>query len=167
MKRVSFLLAAVCLMVSTACGQQRKSPAATADGSLVSVKYSSPQKNNREIYGKLVPYGKVWRTGADSSTYVTFKRAVKVGDKALPAGNYSFFTIPGEKEWTVIFNKAPRAWGSYSYDEGQDAARLTVPTKAEANVTEGLTFRVDKAGKGEHLIILWDKTSVHIPVEPA
>ena len=169
MKRILFLALGLLLSVSplSAQQQQRKSPAQSADGKLASVRYSSPQKRGREIYGTLVPYGKVWRTGADSTTYVTLKRAVKVGNTTLPAGSYSFFTIPGESEWTIIFNKAPRAWGSYSYDEKQDAARITVkPSQTEA-VTEGLTYSFKPAGNGEHMVITWDKTSVEVPLMPA
>src|SRR5687767_4572105 len=99
----------------------RPSPAATATGKIgaanVSVNYSSPSVKGRTIWGDLVPYGKVWRAGANEATVFQTDRDITIEGKKLPAGKYSFFTIPTENEWTLIFNKQPEQWGAYKYDD--------------------------------------------------
>lgn len=113
----------------------------TLDGVAVTLEYGRPKVNDREIFGGLVPYGKVWRTGADEATTITLGADAKIEGQALAAGTYSLFTIPGEKEWTIIFNKVSEQWGAYDHDSKQDALRITVePTKADH--TEELTFAI-------------------------
>ena len=92
----------------------------------VTITYSRPGVKGRKIWGGLVPYGTVWRTGANSATTIQFTEDVLVEGQPLAAGTYSLHTIPGEKEWTLILNKDANQWGSYSYDPAKDALRVKV-----------------------------------------
>ena len=92
----------------------------------VSISYSRPGVKGRKIWGGLVPYNKVWRTGANEATKITFSTDVKINGKKLKKGAYAFFAIPTEKEWTLIFNNVADQWGSFTYNEAKDAMRLKV-----------------------------------------
>ena len=95
----------------------------------VRVTYGAPSVKGRDIFGKLEPYGKVWRAGANEATTVSFSSDVKVNGADLAAGTYSYFLIPAEEgAWTVIFNKEPAQWGAYDYDKGKDALRVMAET---------------------------------------
>lgn len=131
----------------------------SVDGVDVTVEYGRPKVKEREIWGALVPYDKVWRTGADEATTVTFSQDVMVEGKALPAGTYALFTVPGEKEWTVIFNEQAEQWGAYDYDAGQNALEVTV-TPRPHDMTEELTFLVED---GE-VVMAWEKLAVPVKV---
>ncbi|SNR29447.1 DUF2911 domain-containing protein [Hymenobacter mucosus] len=129
---------------------KRPSPPATVTGgtgaTAFTIEYSRPSAKGRTVFGGLVPYGKVWRTGANEATTFEVKQAVKINGQALPAGKYALFTIPTEQEWTIVFNKTAAQWGSFKYDQAQDALRVTVkPTKASTPV-EQFTITSDKAG---------------------
>ena len=143
----------------------RPSPAATATGKIgaanVEVKYSSPAVKGRTIWGELVPYGQVWRAGANEATTFKTDKDLLVEGKKLPAGTYSFFTIPGEKEWTVIFNKTAEQWGAYKYDEKQDALRVMVkPMKAD-KMNERLAYAVTKDGVN----LMWENLVVPVKMK--
>ena len=169
--RIFSLLALLLAFVfSTAVmGQDQKpkaSPAATATGKIgdatVTVNYSSPSVKGRTIWGDLVPYGQVWRSGANEATTVTFDKPVMVEGKPLAAGTYSFYTIPAEDKWTVIFNKTAKQWGT-QYDEGQDALRVTVtPTKAKT-MNERLKYDVNSNG----LLLSWENMEVPVKIATA
>lgn len=131
----------------------------TIDGVDVSLEYGRPNVNGRDVWGGLVPYGQVWRTGANEATTITFSSDVTIEGEPLPTGTYSLFTIPGEDEWTVIFNKTAQQWGAYDYDEGEDALRVTV-TPREHEMTEAMDFQV---GDGE-VVLLWDELAVPFTV---
>lgn len=131
----------------------------TIDGVSVTLEYGRPKVKDREIFGGLVPFGKIWRTGADEATTITLGADAKIEGKALSAGTYSLFTIPGEKEWTVIFNKVAEQWGAYNYESKQDALRITVQPK-KADHTEELTFAV---GDG-HVALHWAGLAVPFTV---
>src|SRR5688572_29943922 len=88
-------------------------------GANATIVYSRPSARGRKIVGSLVPYGEVWRTGANEATTITFDKAVKVEGKDLAAGTYALFTIPGENEWTIIFNKESQQWGAYKYKDSE------------------------------------------------
>jgi hypothetical protein len=96
----------------------------------VTVEYGRPSVAGRKLYGALVPYGQVWRAGADEATTITFDKPVKIEGQALAAGRYALFLIPSEGDWTVVFNKTADQWGAYKYDSKQDALRVTVKPKA-------------------------------------
>ncbi|MBQ0736082.1 DUF2911 domain-containing protein [Aquimarina celericrescens] len=128
----------------------------------IKVVYSRPQKKGREIFGGLEKYDKVWRTGADEATEIKFFQDVKMGDKTIKAGTYSLFTIPGEKEWTIIINSDLDSWGAYSYDEAKDVARIKVPT-ASGEELEVFSIAFKKVDKGYHMVLGWDTTRVEVP----
>lgn len=132
----------------------------TAGGAQVTVEYGRPSVNGRAIWGALVPYGKVWRTGADEATTVTVDRDVLVEGQRLPAGTYALFTIPGEAAWTVIFNRAAKQWGAFEYAAGQDALRVEVAPRAHEHV-ETLEIAVE----GDALVLRWEK--LELPVQLA
>jgi hypothetical protein len=165
MKSVLFLLVAVATFSVTGWSQGgRKSPHDTVSNANASVTYGRPYKKGREIFGKLEPYGKVYRVGADEATTITFKKPVKFGGKDVAAGTYTLFAIPNEKEWTVILNGQLGQWGAYDYDKNKakDIAQTTVPVKKLDNVVEQLTisFASDNA-----LVIAWDQTQVSVPLK--
>lgn len=133
----------------------------------VSIDYSRPSVRERKIFGALVPYGEVWRTGANSATKITFSTDVKLGGAAVPPGSYALFTIPGPSEWTVILSKVfDDQWGSYAYDKKDDQARITVKPVAMAEPLETMTISLQnmRAGKAS-LVIAWEKTKVPIEID--
>ena len=105
------------------------------------IAYARPSVRDRTIFGNLVPYGEVWRTGANEATTISFSTPVQIEGESLDAGTYAFFTVPGENEWTLIFNNEAEQWGAYNYDEGADALRVTVEPRDMAS-TEMMTFSV-------------------------
>lgn len=132
----------------------------------IEVTYSRPGVKGRTIYGGLVPYGEVWRTGANTATKVTFSTDVKLGGAAVPAGAYELFTIPGKTEWTVIVHKNMSQWGAYSYDAKNDVARFTVTPTTLANSVESLSIGFsDLRNESATLFVSWEKTRVPVKVE--
>lgn len=126
--------------------------------------YSRPGMKGRKIFGDLVPYGKVWRTGANSATRIKFNDDVKIGGQALKAGEYALFTIPSENEWEIIINKGSANWGT-NYKQEDDILRVKVkPTKLD-DAVETFTMQFDniKAASAD-LTIMWDKTAVAVPI---
>lgn len=127
----------------------------------VSINYSQPSVKGRKVWGGLVPYGQVWRTGANEATTFEVNKDVKIEGMTLPAGKYGFFTIPNEKEWTIIFNKVPNQWGAFKYDDKQDALRVNVKPKKSSKFNEKLVYEVSPKGKVE---ILWENAEVDFNV---
>jgi hypothetical protein len=135
------------------------------DELLVKVVYSRPFKNNRSLFGgEVVPYGKVWRTGANEATQITFFEDAIVGGKKINKGTYSLFTIPGEESWTIIFNSDLDYWGAYSYNQDNDVLRTTAkPEKLEEEVEN---FTIQFTGKEQATMMLaWGNTVVKVPVK--
>jgi tetratricopeptide (TPR) repeat protein len=129
----------------------------------VSIDYSRPDKRGREIFGGLVPYGKVWRTGANQPTKIKVSDAVKIEGKELPAGEYAFYTIPGENEWTIILSKNTKLWGAYGYKPDADALRVTVKPVTLAEPVETFTISLSNLkDDGATIQLDWDKTRVPI-----
>lgn len=153
------------LSVSAQEQQNRPSPSSKASGKVgdanVTIAYSSPAVKGRTIWGELVPYGKVWRAGANEATTFETDKDVKVEGKTLPAGKYAFFVIPNEKEWTVIFNKTASQWGAYKYDEKQDALRVEVKPKKSKELNERLKYEVEKDG----IALLWENVEVPVKIK--
>ena len=144
----------------------KASPAATAtgkvNGATITINYSSPAVKGRKIWGGLEAYDKVWRAGANDATTFETDKDIKVEGKNLPAGKYSFFLIPKESgTWTAIFNKEPKQWGAFKYEEAKDALRVDVKVKPLAETQERLVYKVH--GKGFSLD--WDKVSVPIAIK--
>ena len=134
------------------------------DNAVIRVIYSRPKKNGREIFGKLVPYDKVWRTGANEATEIKFYQDVEFGGKKLKAGTYSLFTIPGKKEWTIILNSDLDYWGAYSYNDKNDALRISVPAMELNSVVENFTIQFENKSDKEGIMNLaWDKTVMKVP----
>jgi len=152
--------------VSAQDKSKRPSPPAlvketTKSGTTITIDYSQPSLKGRKVGGEVAPFGKVWRTGANEATIFEIDKAVKVEGKALAAGKYSLYTIPGEKEWTIIFNSTWKQPGT-QYNESTDVLRVTVkPGKAPAE-TEKMTFTIDKSGK---VSLLWGQTAVAFNVK--
>ncbi len=138
----------------------RRKMQAELAGSKIMVDYGSPSMNKRELYGKLVPYGQVWRSGANEATTVTFDKDVLVEGKMLKAGTYALFTIPEQDEWTVIFSKTAEQWGAYKYDMKDDALRVKVKPRAAAKSTEQLYYGAAK----DELNLNWGDKVVPIKV---
>ena len=132
----------------------------------IEVVYSRPGIKGREIFGSLVPYGKVWRTGANAATKITFSTPVKLNGTEIPAGTYALFTIPGESEWTIILNKGAEQWGAYQYDEKADVARFKATPVQLAEQIE--TFMIDFnliRDESAVLNLIWDHTVVPINIQ--
>ncbi len=170
MKKISNTFILVCAVIffsSTAMAQEPKaSPNETATGKIknatITIKYCSPSVKGREIFGKLEPFGVIWRAGANEATTFETDKEILVEGKKLPAGTYSFFLIPEKNGvWTAIFNKEPKQWGAFKYEESKDQLRVQVKTKALAKSQEKLTYSVNNKG----FELNWDKTSVPFSVK--
>lgn len=132
------------------------------DGVQVEIEYGRPNVNDRRIWGGLVPWDQVWRTGADEATTISFDRDVLIDGESLPAGRYGFFTIPGMESWTLIFNGTPDQWGAFSYADAEDALRVRVRPATGEHV-EALTFAI----AGDDVVLRWEKTVVGFTVAAA
>ncbi|MDX2284447.1 MAG: DUF2911 domain-containing protein [Bacteroidia bacterium] len=132
---------------------------------IVKVVYSRPAKSDRQIFGDLVPYGKVWRTGANEATEIKFYQDVVFGDKPVKAGTYVLFSIPGETSWTLILNSELDQWGSYGYKDKYDVARTEiVPAKVSDPIEYfSIAFR-DEAGGGV-MMLGWDMVLAEVPIK--
>ncbi len=178
MRSISTFLSAVFIfaLVGLANAQQdksqRPSPPMTASNNLgetkIVINYGSPAVKGREVWGKLVAYGKVWRTGANEATTFEVSTDVLIAEQKLPAGRYALFTIPGEDEWTFIFNKDADQWGAYSYKEAQDVLRISATPAQSGEFSERLTFHVVVNGDSEASVMLyWEKVAVGFKMTPA
>lgn len=128
---------------------------ATMAGVEVVLEFGRPSVKDRKVWGGLVPYDRVWRTGADECTTISLGGDVLVEGQALAAGTYSLFTIPGESEWTVVFNRVAEQWGSFNYDESKDVLRVEVEPRS-AEFVETLDFQID----GSDVILRWEELAV-------
>ena len=168
------LMLAGMLMTSVLWAQgdksSRPSPPATASGKVkdanVTINYSSPAVKNRKIFGDLVPYGQVWRAGANEATIFETDKDIKVEGKTLAAGKYSLYAIPGEKEWTIVFNKQTGQWGvkrggATSRDEAQDALTVQVKPKKSSAFAERLAYDVTNNG----FVLRWENTEVPVSIK--
>lgn len=133
-----------------------------AGGAAVTIEYGRPKVGGRAIWGALVPYGKVWRTGADEATTVRFDRDVLVEGQRLAAGTYALFTIPTEAKWTVIFNRTAQQWGAYDYKKADDVLRVEVAPRAHEHVEE-----LELAIEGDAILMRWEKLELPIVVRAA
>ena len=130
----------------------------------ITINYSRPLVNGRKVFGGLEAYGKVWRAGANENTTITFTDPVTIEGKPLDAGTYGLHMIPGENEWTVIFSKASTSWGSFTYDQKEDALRVTVKPQT-SEFTEALTYEFDDLKPDSSVITMrWDKVAVPFKV---
>ena len=130
------------------------------DGSDIVVNYSSPAVKGRMIWGGLVPYGKVWRTGANEATVFETSKDIVLSGQTLPAGKYALFTIPAENEWTVIFNSEWNQWGAFKYNKEKDVLRLNVRPDKSTSFNERLKFEVID----DEVVMYWENLKVGFPV---
>jgi hypothetical protein len=132
----------------------------------VTIRYSRPGVKERKIWGALVPYGEVWRTGANENTTITFSTAVKVEGKELPAGTYGLQTIPTEKDWTLILSKDADEWGAFSYNPEHDALRATVTPATGMHSKERMEFYFDDLTDTSATVkLVWEKLVVPFKIE--
>ncbi len=131
----------------------------------VTIDYHRPGVKGRKIWGELVPYGQVWRLGANQATTITFADSVKVQGQEVPAGTYGLFAIPGADKWTLILNKQAKQWGSYFYKAEEDLLRFDVQPQA-GPFTEWMAFQITPAGNGKAVVeMAWDTLRVPFTVE--
>jgi len=170
-KAVLFI-AVACLFSGVAMAQTEKAtdkkPASPRDsvsgtvktGATLSINYGSPSVRGRKIWDGLVPYGMVWRTGANEATRFTTDKDIMVEGKPLPAGTYGFFAIPSAGQWTIIFNSVANQWGAFKYDSTKDVLRVMVTPK-KAGKNERLVYKINKKG----FELDWAELAVPVKVE--
>ena len=178
----SLILFAVIMNAATASAQQdkasRPSPPASADctmpnGGTIHVDYSVPSMKGRKIFGQLVPYGQVWRAGANEATTITTDTALTVGGKTVPAGTYTLFTIPNADQWTLIISKTTKnekggpLWGTNYAGEAQDLARTGMKVSSLPAPVENFTIALDKVGNGASLRMDWETTRASVEISEA
>jgi len=132
---------------------------------LIKTTYGRPSLKGRKLGTELAPYGKIWRTGANEATEVTFYKDATVGGKKVKAGTYVLHTIPGEKEWTVILNTNLNVWGAYQHDASKDVAKFTVPANTGDQSLETFSIAYQAVDGAVHMVLGWDTTRVAIPVK--
>jgi hypothetical protein len=167
--RLATTVAALALLAVAAGAQNPPlSPPAKAEGMVagntITIDYSSPRVRGRKIMGGLVPYGQVWRTGANAATTLDTPVALTIGDLQVPAGKYTLFTIPGESEWTLIVNKQTGQWGT-NYDAAQDLGRTKMKVGKLDAPREEMTIAIRPgSGKQATLAVEWENTSATVPI---
>jgi Protein of unknown function (DUF2911) len=169
-KRIT-LLAIFAFVAASVCFAQggKPSPAASATcdlggGKSIKTDYSSPRMKGRKIFGKLVPYGKVWRTGANEATTFVTSSDVSVGGKAVPAGSYTLFTVPNADKWTLIVNKKTGEWGiPYKY-ESDELARVDMKVSKLPSPAEEFKISYEKSGSGCTMQIDWETTRASVDI---
>lgn len=129
---------------------------------LIKIVYSRPQLKGRSLE-KLAPNGEVWRTGANEAAELTLYVDMKLGEKTISAGTYSFFTIPGDNEWTAIISKDLNVWGAYTYKAENDVARISVPVKNDGKSLEAFSISFTQADGGVDMHMGWDTVRVSVP----
>ena len=132
----------------------------------VSVEYSRPSMRGRKIFGELVPYGQVWRTGANAATVLTFSTEVKIEGKSLPAGSYALYSIPGKSTWTMILSRNTKLWGAVGYDASDDVIRFAVKPGKTGQKYETMEVNfVDISDTGASIALKWENTRVKFRIE--
>jgi hypothetical protein len=169
-KFVSYFVAVIALLFALDTNAQdskekplspKETVSGTVGGAKTTIVYCRPSARGRKMLGTKEPYGSVWRTGANEATTIEFDKAVKVEGKDLPAGKYSLFTIPGETEWTIIFNKVAQQWGAYDYKESEDVLRVKVPATKSDQFVETFTISPEK----DQISLKWENTAVAFKVK--
>ena len=170
--RSLFMIAIVASVVVGVVAQDQKAPLSPpgtatftfADGKTVTINYSRPSMRGRKIFGSLVPYGQVWRTGANAATSLKTDVNLTIGGASVPAGSYTLYTIPDEKKWTLIINKETGQWGT-EYDEKQDLARVEMKLSKNASPTEQFTISFDQTNANAAVLKLdWADTTAKVDV---
>ncbi|WP_276135275.1 DUF2911 domain-containing protein [Polluticoccus soli] len=174
MKRFAFTLIVAASLMSDAYAQGLKLPALSPttkitqdfSTSTIELSYSRPSIRGRKIFGDIVPYNTVWRTGANSATKIKFGEDVTFGGVPVKAGEYALYTVPGATEWEVILNKGVGNWGAMGYNTADDIARFKVPSKAINETVSSFTMGInDITFNTANLDMAWEKTKVTIPIK--
>jgi len=131
----------------------------------VKITYGRPHKRGRKIFGDLLPYGEVWRTGANEATEITVTGSINLGGQTIKPGTYTLFTIPQEDHWTIILNSDLGQWGAYNYNSKFDVVRFDVAVVKSTEVYEPFTVAFEQKAKSAELVMMWDQTKVIIPIE--
>ena len=164
-KKLQLLL--IVLLTVTFVNAQNKpaSPAASVTGKIngatITINYSSPSVKERVIWGELVPFNKIWRAGANAATTIEMDKDIVVEGQKLPAGKYSFFVIPNEKECVIIFNKVAKLSGTNNYNEKEDQLRVTVKQNLANSSTESLVYTINQ----NSIVLSWEKWNIPIAVQ--
>jgi len=170
MKMKHVLGSVVFLIPTLMMAQEKASPPATASGTAagaaITINYSSPSVKGRKIWGELVPMGKAWRAGANEATTFETNKDIQVEGKALKAGKYSLFAIPGETEWTIILNSQTGQWGikrggDANYDPANNVLTVTVKPTKSAAMNEKLTYAVTASG----IVLSWENLQVPVAIK--
>ncbi len=166
---VAVAIFALALMSMAQDKSKRPSPPASAeckfsDGKTVKIDYSSPRAKGRKIFGALVPYGQVWRTGANESTTFVTDSAVVVGGQNVPAGSYTIFTVPEESKWTLVISKKTGEWGTDYPGAGEDLARVPMSASKTSAPVENFSIGFDQAGSKCTLHMDWENTRASVDV---
>ena len=168
-KRIAYLAALTVALTTAAFAQSRPSPAASATcdlggGKTIETDYSSPRMKGRKIFGELVPFGEVWRTGANDATTFVTSADVSVGGKTVPAGSYTIFTVPAADKWTLIVNKKTGEWGiPYKY-ESDELARVDMSVSKLSSPVESFTIAYDKSAGSCTLRMEWETTKASVQI---
>jgi hypothetical protein len=162
-KSVLFVFGLLVFAIFSSSQVAAQSPAITSESANVKITYGQPSKKGREIFGKLVPYGQVWRTGANSATEVTFKKDVNFGGKSVKAGTYSLFTIPNQGDWEVILNSELKQWGAYGYEKVKD--KNVTQIKVKSMKTDAEVEKLTITASDSEIKIEWDTTVVKIALK--
>lgn len=173
MKKHTLLFIAIALIGFNPSAQSIKTPAASPTQTIkqdfalssIEITYSRPSMKGRTIFGDLVPYGKPWRTGANNATKITFGEDVKVGEVAVKAGSYALYTIPGQNEWEVIFNKGTGNWGVMGFNAADNVAKFSVKPIDLDFTTETFSMQIGEIkDNSADIMIWWEKTAIIFPV---
>lgn len=171
MKKIIYTIAAIACLTSGLNAQDLKmpspSPATTVkqdfSTSFIEINYSRPSSKGRKVFGDLVQYGQAWRTGANAATQITVGEDVSIKGNILKAGTYSMYTIPGEKEWTVVFNSVTGGWGNVK--EQTDLFRIKVPVTKTAESVQTMLIYIDNITNNScDLVITWEQVKVAVPI---
>ena len=130
----------------------------------IKVLYGRPKKNGREIFGNVIPFGTIWRVGANEATEVVFYNDVVFGEDEVKAGTYVLYAIPGQNEWTLILSSNTDVWGTYEYEEKYDVARTTGKV-SKAEFLESFSIGFKDKGKHVNMVLAWDTTRVTAPIK--
>lgn len=178
-RKLAFLFSAglmvFALLATQATAQERdnssvrSSPSASVSQTIgttqVTITYGRPGVKGRNVFGGLQPYGEVWRSGADEATTITFSDDVVIEGEPLAAGTYGLFTVPGEKEWVVIFNNVPNQWGAFDYDSSKDALRVTVTPEEAPSMERLMYYFEDLTDDSATAVLHWSTVKIPFTIE--
>jgi Protein of unknown function (DUF2911) len=163
------LALAAAMAAATIQAQPPGSPHETVNATIgeakVSIEYGRPYMRGRKIVGGLVPYGRVWRTGADAATTLTTSAPLDIGGATVPAGSVTLYTLPGESQWKLVINKQTGQWGT-EYDESKDLARVDLTKKTLSSPVDQFTIAIEPAATGDGVLKLsWETTELSVPIK--